>query len=179
MTTVAIAAIAAYMVLAWILDVVVHPWWVARAARAAANRRGKPLLNVGAGTRRTSLRTFLLGPTLWGDLNLDLAGEPFLIPAFHPEIWAEVTEPDRVYRADAHDLPLASKAFGAVISSHMLEHVRDPWRCLEELERVAAEVFVITPAWWAPHTWLQVGHRWYVGTDGVFYPLWQRIGRPS
>ena len=55
---------------AYIGDVLIRPAFVARDARAAADARGKPLLNLGAGTPRSSLRVMLLGPTLWGDVNL-------------------------------------------------------------------------------------------------------------
>ena len=37
---------------------------------------------------------------------------------------------------DAHDLPFKNKSFDAVISQAVLEHVADPFRCVEEIHRV-------------------------------------------
>lgn len=144
----------------YLYDVVMRPADAARKARAAADARGKPLLNVGAGTPGSSLRVALLGPTRWGDVNVDIAGSGLCVR-------------DNVCYADAHDLPFTDKQFGAVIASHVLEHVQDPRRVMAELRRVADEVFVICPRWWAPHTWLHPGHRWYLRRDGTLTPLWQ------
>jgi ubiquinone/menaquinone biosynthesis C-methylase UbiE len=99
---------------------------------------------------------------VWGDVNVDIAA--------HPE---QACFPTTVCFGDAHKLPFPDKAFGAVIASHVIEHVKDPVTALNELDRVADEVFVITPRWWAPHTWLHPGHRWYVSEAGNFIPLWQ------
>jgi SAM-dependent methyltransferase len=38
--------------------------------------------------------------------------------------------------ADAHRLPFADGTFDAVVAQAVLEHVVDPWRCVEELHRV-------------------------------------------
>ncbi|MDP3910427.1 MAG: class I SAM-dependent methyltransferase [Gemmatimonadales bacterium] len=141
---------ACYAVACWLYDVLWRPSIVAREARAAADARGKPLLNVGAGTPGSSLRTFVAGPTLWGDVNLDVAA-----PRGTPG-------PDRVTWGDIHALPFGDAAFGAAIASHVLEHVADPARAMAELHRVADQVFVIVPRWWAPHTWLHPGHRWFI-----------------
>jgi SAM-dependent methyltransferase len=147
-----IAPLLAWAGLTYVADVLITPAQVARAARRAA--RGKPLLNVGAGTDSSSLRAFLLGPTLWGDVNCDIAG-----PC------------GRVGYCDAHALPYADKAFGAAIASHVIEHVDRPDIVLRELHRVADRVFVITPKWWAAHTWLHPGHLWYRRDDGRFVRL--------
>ena len=58
----------------------------------------------------------------------------------HPTI--ELVESDIVFgdRAnlicDAHSLPFADNSFDAVIVQAVLEHVVDPWRCVEEIHRV-------------------------------------------
>jgi hypothetical protein len=158
--------VAGFMALAgvaYVVDVLVRPYLVARHARAAADARRKPLLNVGAGTRESSFRAWLFGPTLWGDVNLDIAS---------PELWPA---PDLVSYGDVQRLQQwPDRHFGAVIASHVLEHVEDPHLALAELHRVADEVYVITPAWWAPHTWLHPGHRWYRTPSGRFWRLARR-----
>ena len=152
---------------AYYLDVIRRPALVAQRARAAASRRGKPLLNVGAGTKGSSVRVAVLGPTRWGDVNCDLAGRDAACggPAVCP--------------CDIEDLPFDDGTFGAVIASHVLEHVRNPGLALAELARVADEVFVVTPPWWAPHTWLHPGHLWFVDPAGKFHPLWQDARRAA
>jgi SAM-dependent methyltransferase len=141
------------------VDVLYTPARVAEQARLAALRRGKPLLNIGAGTSTTSVRAAVFGPTLWGDTNCDLAGQGSCDVA------------TRVCPCDAHSLPFGDKQFGAAIASHVLEHVEDPQRALGEMHRVADEVFVITPKWWAAHTWMHPGHLWYRRDNGS----WVRI----
>ena len=151
---------------AYVVDVLIKPAEVAKAARQAARRRGKPLLNVGAGTAATSVRAALFGETLWGDVNCDLAG-------------SGICGPGRVCHCDACALPFPDKHFGAAIASHVLEHVEKPYQALAELHRVAEEVYVITPPWWAPHTWLHPGHRWYRRLDGQFASLWTSEPKPN
>lgn len=136
---------------AYVADVLVRPMEAADQARAYADSAGKPLLNVGAGTAGTSLRSAVLGPTLWGDVNVDIAA-PRDVPH----------GPTVVSYGDAEALPFADKTFGAVIASHVVEHTERPAAVLAELERVADRSFVIVPRWWAPHTWAHPGHRWFV-----------------
>lgn len=150
-----------YTLGSYFYDVIYRPSIVAERARKAADGRAKPLLNVGAGTANSSLRSLVLGPTLWGDINLDIAADP-----------KNPHSSDLVSYGDIHNLPFEDKKFGAVIASHVLEHVIDPVAALKELIRVSDEVFIITPLWWCPHTWLHPGHRWYVGQEGICYPLW-------
>ncbi len=144
----------------YVIDVLVRPHNIAQQARAAAG--SKPVLNVGAGTSTSSLRAFLLGPTLWGDVNLDLTGRG-------PH------GPDNVSFGDAHDLSeWPDGFFGATVASHVLEHVKDPEWVEAELRRVTAgPVYIITPkAIWL-HTWSHPGHRWYRNEGGRYLPLWR------
>jgi uncharacterized protein YbaR (Trm112 family)/SAM-dependent methyltransferase len=49
---------------------------------------------------------------------------------------------------DAHDIPFADKSFEGVIAQAVLEHVVDPYRCVEEIHRVLKEkglVYAETP----------------------------------
>ena len=143
-------------------DVVARPNAMARLARVYCDRVGKPLLNVGAGTPASSLRTLLMGPQLVGDVNVDIAA-PGDVP--HGK--------DRVSYADAMNLPWEDKSFGAVFASHVLEHLERPDLALAEWKRVADRVFLVSPSWWALHTYVHPGHKWFLSDDGKqAYPLW-------
>lgn len=151
-----------YAASAYVKDVLVRPEQMARIARAYCQQVRKPLLNVGAGTPASSLRSFVIGPTLWGDVNIDIAA---------PRV---AHGPDRVSYGDARDLrEWPDGHFGAVIASHVLEHLDRPDLALAEWERVADKVFVVAPSWWAPHTWLHLGHRWFIDPSlSKAYPIW-------
>ena len=127
---------------AYVLDVTLRRMLAARRARRRARLRGLPMLNVGAGGE--SFTT-----TLYGDVNVDLHPSPGVVVA------------------DVQDLPFPDGAFGAVFASHIFEHVEDPDRARFECERVSSpdDVFVVTPSWWAPHTWFYEPHLWYF-SDG-------------
>jgi hypothetical protein len=69
--------------------------------------------------------------------------------------------------ADITNLPFADKEFGAVLSSHVLEHMADAATCQKawsELHRVADVVFICVPpksslfAWLVPDHYLWVRH---------------------
>ena len=148
---------------AYVYDVIVRPARAAKKARKISDGMGKPMLNVGAGTDKSSLRAKLLGSQLVGDVNVDISasrGTP------HGR--------NRVSFADVQKLPFKDKEFGVAYSSHVLEHVDDPVRALQELDRVADKVVAVVPKWWAPHTWLYNDHQWYVSEKGDFVPLWNR-----
>lgn len=149
-----------YTSYAYYRDVIDRPKKVAAQAREYCNAVGKPLLNVGAGTSRSSVRAAVLGPTLWGDVNIDLAA-----PEGPPG-------PDRVTYGDATKLPYPDKYFGAVVASHVLEHIDRPDLAVAEWRRIADKMFVIVPVWWAPHTWLHPGHRWFIDGEHA-WPIWQ------
>lgn len=136
----------------YVIDVPVRRARAAARARAFADSRGKPLLNVGAGTGKTAL----FGATLYGDVNVDLAGRRD-VPHGTPGV---------VTYANAEDLSaFADGQFGAVLASHILEHLPNPQKALNEWLRVVGgdsnALFIVTPSWWAPHTWLHEGHLWY------------------
>lgn len=147
---------------AYVYDVLWRPEVAARRAREEADSLGKPLLVVGAGTGWSSLRALLFGSQLVGDINVDLAA---------PD--GSVCGRGRVCHGDVLDLPFEDKAFGAALCTHVLEHVIDPDKALQELVRVADTVFIVTPRWWAPHTWLHPGHLWFLAQDGTRIPLWR------
>lgn len=136
----------------YLADVPLRRRAAASAARAVARARGGPLLNIGAGTPSTSWQ----GACLDGDVNVDLAGRRD-VPHGTPGV---------VTYADAQDLrDFRTGAFGAVLASHVLEHLPRPDVALQEWLRVVGgdprALFVVTPSWWAPHTWFHPGHLWY------------------
>lgn len=142
----------AYSAITYFLDVPARRETAARAARAYADLRGRPLLNVGAGTGQTAL----FGSTLYGDINTDLNGRRD-VPHGTPGV---------VTYGDAQDLrEFRTGSIGAVLASHVLEHLPDPEQAIAEWLRVTGydqeAVFIVTPSWWAPHTWLHPGHLWY------------------
>jgi len=145
---------------AYSYDVLLRTWAAAMYCRALANRLGKPFLNAGAGTRRSSFRAALLGPATYGDVNIDVAAE------------TDHQGPGTVTHGSIYRLDFPDKHFGVALAAHVLEHLEDPEAALRELERVADNVVIVTPRWWAPHTWLHPGHRWYITRDGGLFPLW-------
>lgn len=151
------AGAALYTAAAYVLDVPVRRALAARRARAYADAKGLPLLNVGAGTGRSAW----FGETLYGDVNVDLFGRKDVPPG----------APGTVTYADAHDLgAFKTGQFGAVLASHVLEHLESPMVALREWRRVTGNdpgaLFIVTPSWWAPHTLLHPGHLWYF-SDGA------------
>jgi len=145
-----------YTVATYFIDVNLRRAIAAKKARAYATKKGLPLLNIGAGTNKTAL----FGATLYGDVNCDLSGRKD-IPHGTP---GEVTWADAQNLKDFKD-----GQFGAILASHLLEHLPNPEQALSEWLRVVGNdqdaLFIITPQWWAPHTWLHPGHLWYA-TDG-------------
>ena len=132
---------------AYVYDVHIRRFLVMEAARSYCNRVGKPLLNVGSGTERSAL----FGATVDGDVNIDIEA-PNDAPC----------GPGKVCWGDAHDLRrFRDKHFGAVVASHVLEHLKDPDRALAEWHRVADQVHVLVPQWWDPATFLPPGHKWW------------------
>lgn len=143
---------AAYLAATYVIDVPIRRWHAARSARKYADAQGKPLLNIGAGTNKTAF----YGPTLYGDVNCDLSGRKDCPHG----------TPGEVTYADAQDLSqFRDGEFGAVLASHLLEHLPNPQKALSEWLRVVGgdkdALFVITPCPWVPHTWLHPGHLWY------------------
>lgn len=104
-------------------------------AKKAARKAGKPLLNAGCGSKFTDV----------SDVNLDIV--PREVPHF--------------VNGDIQKLSLfEDKQFGAVYASHVVEHVEDVDTALQELDRVAETVYVITPFPLWPSAWIYPGHKW-------------------
>lgn len=141
-----------YAAAAYVVDVPVRRARATEAALAYAKKRGLPLLNIGAGTKASAL---FGSHIVSGAVNIDVCAGP--VP--HNAV-------GKVSTADAQDLAdFRTGQFGAVLASHVLEHLPDPKRALSEWLRVVggdhSALFIVVPSWWAPHTWLHPGHLWY------------------
>jgi len=116
---------------------------VLRDAYAYAWTVGKPVLNISCGR------------TEYGHVNADITEQS--VARFVKYNLGE-------------KLPFADKQFGAVYTSHTLEHTDDPMAFYQELCRVAEKVFPIYPlvyessAYWPFHKWIALdlsGQRWF------------------
>lgn len=67
---------------------------------------------------------------------------------------------------DIHQLPFRDKAFDYIICSHLLEHVADPQRAVQELTRVGRRGRIETPSQLFEILYGWSFHRWRVARDG-------------
>ncbi len=125
-------------------------------ARAYADQSGKPLLVVGQ--PRSPRNPFFNHPC--GDMTVDT----------DPGVLLDCPQGSQI--ADIRSLPFAAGEFGAVFSSHVLEHlptVADCEQALLELRRVADEIFIVVPKKTSLVAWLIADHHlWVTPTDGEF-----------
>ena len=124
----------------YFLDVTVREWIVSNRARNRATELGKPLLNIGSGTNRSSAT----GAKLRGDVNCDLDASK-----------EASCGPKTVCHCNAEDLSqFRDKQFGVALIVNVLGYVPDKKKALAEAHRVADEVIVssnILPwAQWGP-----------------------------
>lgn len=88
-------------------------------------------------TRKMHSLNIGCGPDTWGDVRLDSAYR-FVQMQCKPTILA-----------DAHYLPFIERSFDVVKASHVLEHLRSPFKALDEMLRVARkEVILRFPTEW-------------------------------
>jgi len=77
------------------------------------------------------------GSDPWGDVRVDVAFE-FIAGPCNPNVLA-----------DAHFLPFKDNSFDIVKCSHVLEHLKNPFRALDEMVRVARnEIILRFPTEW-------------------------------
>ena len=123
----------------YFLDVYLRERLASSRARKIAQRLGKPLLNVGSGTRGSSVT----GAKLRGDVNCDLAA-----PAGNP------CGKNSVCHCDVQDLSqFKDKQFGVVLIANVIQYVPDKEKAMSELHRVADEVVIVDN--FIP--WMQLG----------------------
>ena len=136
------------------------------------------------------------GPDNWGDVRVDL------------DFSTQIGDPSRLnVRADAHALPFRDKAFAVCRCWHVLEHLEDPVKVVDEIRRVCVSadlrfpvdegykmrmlIGVLNLEWPtfrdAYLTFRRRVHRWIIKPFGKFsvsdrclmYPIWAIKGRKS
>jgi hypothetical protein len=136
-----------------------------RAASSSAARYGKPLLVVGGPWGAKPARHWFNKPAHGdGDVCIDIDRRAIYS---HPVgVVSSVT-----------DIPFPDGTFGAAFASHLLEHlptVGDARRALDELNRVAEEVFIVYPSRQSIAAWIIPEHRLWVWQEGDRTYLKQR-----
>jgi len=121
-----IIALSVAVLCLYFLDVTVRENRIATRAAKLAKLLGKPIINVGSGTFKSSAT----GPKLRGDVNCDIAA-----PKDAP------CGPGSVCHCDAQDLSrFTDKQFGVALAINVLKYVPNREKAIKELERVADEV---------------------------------------
>lgn len=117
---------------------------VTKEAYNYARHRGKPVLDFGCG----------IIPK--GDYNVDIT--PRKAKNFK-----------QIRAFEKPHLPFPDKFFASALCYHVLEHTNNPQHTVNELNRVAERVFIITPNpfWW--RTWLHFGHKWIFFGKNVYF----------
>jgi ubiquinone/menaquinone biosynthesis C-methylase UbiE len=112
----------------YFVDVYLREYFVSSKARRIADDLGKPLLNVGSGTRKSSMT----GAKLRGDINCDLAA---------PDT-ASCGRTTICY-CDVQDLSqFKDKQFGVALIANVMQYVPDKEKAMTELRRVADQVII-------------------------------------
>jgi len=127
-------------------------------ARSYASSLDKPLLVVGSPKNNP-----FSAHHQCGDVTIDL--DPNLDTYCDYEI------------ADIREIPYGDHVFGAAYVSHVLEHlstVEDAGLALNELERVADKVFIVSPHKSSLIAWLHPEHHLWITPDGDGYKIEQR-----
>jgi len=136
-----------------------------RAAVAHARKMKMPLLVVGGPWGVKPLRRMFKVPAhATGDVCLDI--DPRAVQGVPCSVVSSVT-----------NIPFADKTFGAVFSSHVLEHlptVAAAKQAIQELNRVADSVYIVCPSKQSIGGWIVKGHHLWVRQDGKHTALQQR-----
>lgn len=137
-----------------------------KAACVYAREKNKPLLVAGGPWGISRRRRWLLGTPAHGngDVCLDI---DYRAMEGHPcGVIATVTH-----------IPFLDKSFGAVFASHLLEHlptVAEARKALDEFNRVADAVFIVSPSRQAVAGWVIPDHHLWVWQKGDIIYLKQR-----
>ncbi|MDL1957073.1 MAG: class I SAM-dependent methyltransferase [Candidatus Desulfofervidus auxilii] len=55
-----------------------------------------------------------------------------------------------------------SSKFSVIILSHVLEHLNNPLKAIEEAHKISKFVIIVTPKLWQLPNWLNPSHKWVV-----------------
>lgn len=129
--------------------------------------------------RSTVLRQLPIRPT---DFVVEIGAGPApfwytqLILDKHPfenlERHGDIVNVAPVIKADAIKLPLADKACDVLFASHVIEHIPEPWKFIEEAKRCARHIYLEFPSALRELMYAWSFHHWLVDVeDGhlVFY----------
>lgn len=123
-----------------------------REAETYSQATGKPLLVVGGPFGSTLLRKlFQFRAHGCGDLCLDLD--------------ASACQNCPTVEGDVRDIPFPDEYFGAAFVSHVLEHlptVDDALQAVQELYRVADEVWIVSPPKSCLYAWVMASHHLWI-----------------
>lgn len=139
-----------------------------REAFYTAEQSGKPLLVIGGPYGSGSNRLFHFPAHPCGDVCLDI--EP-----------ASCSGCPEVEISDIRQIPYAHGYFGAAFASHVVEHLPtagDALMALDEMQRVADYIFVVSPRKANIVSWIVPSHHLWVwqGYDGSIYISERRNG---
>ena len=134
-------------------------FWLRRYAHRTIYQRtldcilpGQKVLDVGCGEGTLSILMAQKGARVTG---LDIS-DPNIASA--SKRGKELALPVRFVVSDADQLPFSDNAFDIVVSSHVLEHLPDPDKGLEELHRVTKDYAIIAmPSCLNPSSWALLG----------------------
>jgi membrane protein DedA with SNARE-associated domain len=164
-----ILAICIWQLIIWMLEIrdKNHKY---RAALNFAKKIGKPLLVVGGPWGVKSFRRIFNKPAHGsGDVCLDIDQRA-------------VTGHPCAVVASCTDIPFADKTFGAVFSSHVMEHMpttQAAKQALEEMKRVGESIFIAYPSRQSIAAWIIREHHIWVWQKGKKTFLKQRGHKAS
>jgi SAM-dependent methyltransferase len=106
-------------------------------------------------------------------LNLDVGpgGGPYSpVPRAEISCGIDVIHGIDFIKADAHDLPFKDKQFETVFAFNVLEHVKDPWKVISELKRVAGTARIRQDRILCLASYGTPEHLWFQLSDLRFLP---------
>jgi SAM-dependent methyltransferase len=98
------------------------------------------------------------GPDPYPHTDLILEKYPF----DNTERWGSVKQIAPIVQADAIEMPLKDQTCDALFVSHVLEHIDQPARFLEEAKRVAKKVYLEFPTFYRELMYAWSFHKWVI-----------------